>query len=258
MKTLSRYLLLFLLAVIPAAAFAADGVLTLNFSTPVQLAPSETPGFWYPDRYAPSTFVSPATAPDGTRNALEEGIALADYQGPDSFYNIQGRKYDLPGHTVSTTIEVYVPKSWATNNSQMAGFWGTVFDSTGAVGDYPIIEFQGNLTTPDLVTPYTNNGVPGFYGWNNVTGSYNYIGLPTNFKYNSWVELTMTLIPGKGFEYTVSEPSSHHGVSILSPLSDPLDVSFGNVILEGYNNDASYSFFWNNLSASFTSSVCVQ
>ncbi len=196
-------------------------------------------------------------------NTLEESICATDsisnrpaaYQS--TFYNTQGRKYDLLANTYSITISLYVPSSWATTNARMAGFWATAFDSTDSnngSGDFPIIEFQGAINSGD----YANGGVPGFYGWDNVAGAWDFIGLPAGFKYNTWVNLTMTLMPGHNFQYTVTDPSGKHGVSIVSPLSDATDASLGNVILEGYNYDNNYSIFWNNLNFSFTSLVCVK
>jgi hypothetical protein len=251
MRKLSLYLPVILLALIPAVA--AGQTYTFNFATPVVLAPTETLGAWYPDRYPPCGFSSPAVAPDGALNSLDESICASDAQptgapAADNFYNTQGRKYDMPANITTVSIELYVPISWASLNRRMAGFWGTVDDNTNAVGDYPIIEFEGPTTSDSPIGPgyRPNGGVAGFYGWNNVTGSFVFIGLPAGFHYNSWVQLTMTLVPGTGFVYTISGPSGLGAVSITSPLSDTADVSFANVILEGYNYDADYSIYWNN------------
>ena len=237
----------------------ANQTLQFNFANPVVTASTEFPGAWYLDRYPPCEFMSPETAPDGTKDTLEENICATDSQAnrpsaySSSVYNTQGRKYDLLANTYSTTISLYVPSTWATTNAPMAGFWATAFDSTGTNngnGDFPIIEFQGDITSGD----YPNAGVPGFYGWNNVTGAWDFIGLPPGFKYNAWFQLTITLIPGTGFHYTVSQ--GPRGVSIQSPLGDSTDASLGNVILEGYNYASNYSIFWNNLNFSFTSLAC--
>jgi hypothetical protein len=260
MRKLSLYLPVILLALIPAVA--AGQTYTFNFATPVVLAPTETPGAWYPDRYPPCGFSSPAVAPDGALNSLHESICASDYQTPlyaypiqlGNFYNTQGRKYDLPANVTTVSIELYVPSSWATSlNRRIAGFWATADDSANVVAnDYPIIEFQGPTTTDSPAGPkyWPNGGVAGFYGWNNTAnagnGGYDYIGLPAGFTYNSWVQLTMTLVPGTGFVYTVSGPSGLGAVSITSPFFDPTEVSLANVILEGYNYDADYSIYWNN------------
>jgi len=258
MQELSKYLPVALLVLIPVAA--GGQTLKFNFANPVVLAPTETPGDWYPDRYAPGAFISQVTAPDGTKNTLEESIYTADYQTPaPSFYNTQGRKYDLIANTYSLSINLYVPSSWETQNARMAGFWATAVNSSNVAGnDYPIVEFQGPITSDIPPGPgyYFNNGVPGFYGWDNTVGGWVFIGLPAGFKYNTWVELTMTLMPGIGFEYSVSNLFSHRGVSLKTGFFDPTEASLGNVILEGYNYDTSYSIFWEKLSLSSSSLVC--
>lgn len=262
---LSKYLVVSLLALIPAAGFAQNNKnVTFNFASPVVLASTETAGDWYPDRYAPCGFSSPATAPDGTKNTLEESICTSGFQTPTpSFYDTQGRKYDVIANTYAISINLFVPSSWETQNARMAGFWATAVNSSSVLGnDYPIIEFQGP-TTSDAGGPsyWPNGGVAGFYGWDNTAnsgnGGFTYIGLPPNFQYNSWVTLTMTLIPGSGFVYSVSNWGNHRGVSIETGFYDPTEVSLGNVILEGYNYDTNYSIFWNNLTFASPSLECV-
>jgi hypothetical protein len=200
------------------------------------------------------------TAPDGTKNTLEESICASNFQAPPpSFFNTQGRKYDLVANTSSISIDLYVPASWATTPQRDAGAWGTMVNSAGIVGkDYPIIEFQGPITTtsPEGPSLQANGGVAGFYGWDNTTGTYTFIGLPPGFQYDSWVTLTETLKPGVGFEYTVRDARSKRGVSIQSPLFDTTETAFSNEILEGYNYNNSYSIFWNNFTFVSSSFQC--
>src|SRR5208282_890917 len=137
---------------------------------------------------------------------------------------------------------------------RMAGFWSTAVNSTYVVGnDYPIIEFQGPIVS-EVPGPsyYPNSGVAGFYGWNNVTNGFDYIGLPINFRYNSWVKLTMTLSGGQ-ITYTVANSVGADSVFINSPLYDPTESFLGNVILEGYNYDAPLTIKWKLLKFSFAS-----
>jgi hypothetical protein len=238
--------------------------LEFNFATPVVTAPSQRPGYWYTNRHDPCGLVSPETAPDRTKNTLQESICQADYQGAaDSFHNTQGRNYDVVANTYSVSIGLYVPLTWKTQNARLAGFWATVFDSDNNAGDFPIIEFQGPITS-NLEGPsyHPNGGVAGFYGYDNTDNNFVLIGLPAGFHYNDWVYLTITLIPGTGFRYTVSSrPDGHDGLSITSPLSDSNDAMIGNVILQGYNygsaGPGSYSIFWKNLEFSFTQLVGV-
>jgi hypothetical protein len=239
------YLIVCLLVFIPAVASGQS----FNFANPVVLSPTETPGAWYTDRYAPCGFSSPATAPDGRANALQESICATDFQTPTpSFYNTQGRDFDLSPRVASVSIYLYVPAAWATLNGRAAGFWATAVDSTGIVtgsGDYPIIEFQGPTTSDAGGPSYQGpNAGAGFYGWNNVTGKFVLIGLPAGFTYNSWVKLTITLIPGTGFVYTVTDPVGGTSVSLSSPFGDTGDLLLAAVILQGYNYDSNYSIFW--------------
>lgn len=63
----------------------------------------------------------------------------------------------------------------------MAGMWGTSFNSNG-VEAYPIIEFT------------SDGGVPRFRGWDNNTGLWIDMGLPTGFAYDSWQTLVVRLV----------------------------------------------------------------
>jgi len=246
-----------LLAVAPAAATAQT--LGLDFSVPPQVSNSQTevPLQWYTDRYAPAGF----TAASGV---LTETVTPAGFNPTESFYNTQGNKFDLLAGTTSVSIQVRVPMAWETSNERLAGFWATAIDTTyvnNGDGDFPIIEFQGPITSC-IPGPgcYTNGGVAGFYGWNNTgAGSWDYIGLPAGFRYNAYYKLTITLnnpTPAQSngyFTYTVSDTNGGNPVSINSPLSDPLDLFLGNVILEGYNYDNTATIQWKLLKFSFDS-----
>jgi hypothetical protein len=273
LQQLTKYMCLFAgvaLLAIPATAqlpslfpqpTAGPQSIEFNFSTPLSIAntTADSPGSWYQDRYPPCLFSSMETAPDGTKNTLEEGICASNFQSPaPSFFNTQGRKYDLVANTTSISIDLYVPSSWATLPQREAGAWGTMVDSGGNTGDYPIVDFQGPITASSPEGPgfYPNGGVAGFYGWDNTTSNFTYIGLPPGFQYDSWVTITETLKPGVGFEYKVTDARSHRGVSIQSPLSDTTDTAFSNEILEGYNYGTSYDIFWNNFSFVSSSFQC--
>jgi hypothetical protein len=284
LQQLTKYMCLFAgvaLLAIPATAqlpslfpqpTAGPQSIEFNFSTPLSIAntTADSPGSWYQDRYPPCLFSSMETAPDGTKNTLEESIcasALQPQGGPPDpgFFNTQGRKYDLVANTTTMSINLYVPSSWGATPGRFAGFWGTAADSAGVIGnDYPIIEFQGPTPSTPVITTgagfYPNGGVAGFYGWNNAAnggnGGWDYIGLPPGFQYNSWVTLTITTVPGTGYEYKVTDANSRRGVSIQSPFYDSTETSISNVILEAYNYGASYNVFWNNLSFVSSSFQC--
>jgi PEP-CTERM motif len=242
-----KYALLALIAL--STPMFAD-VVNYDFSAPVLTSPTDAPGTWYVDRAAPAGFVSQTTAPDGTLNTLKESIS-GTAKSDIGFYNTQGYKLDLPAGTHSVSIDLYVPLAWATDAQRLAGVWGTVVDSTNAVQDFPIVEFQG--PTPTGSGPYPNVGTgtldtgAGFYGWDNVTGTFDYIGLPTGFTYDSWVPITLALDPtGASFNYVVGN------LVQSSPEFGTGDASISNVILQGYNAGTDNAIYWNNLSVSTT------
>lgn len=108
-----------------------------EFIDPITIGNTQSAGVWYVDRYAPAMFAAPHAIPGGS--VLKHAIAMADgainrppgQQG--TFYNTQGRKYDLPASTVSMKIDLYVPSTWATSNKREAGLWGTAFDGLMAI-----------------------------------------------------------------------------------------------------------------------------
>jgi hypothetical protein len=246
---LSNCLLVSVLALIPAVATAQT--MGFDFSVPPVVSNSgEAPLEWYADRYPPAGF----TAASGV---LSETVTPAGFQNPttDYFQNTQGNKFDLLAGTTSVSIELYVPTDWETSNERLAGFWTTGFDSTytSTNGDYPIIEFQGPVTScipgPSC---YPNSGA-GFYGWNNATNEFDYIGLPASFRYNAWYKLTVALAGGQ-ILYTVSDTNGGNLVYQYSPEADPLgDLYIGNVILEAYNYDNTATIKWKTLKFSFDS-----
>jgi hypothetical protein len=233
------------------AQTATAQTLGLNFSNSPQLSATEAPLAWYPDRFPPHGF-------SAANGVLTEGVSPSDFQTPPSFYNTQGNKFDLLAGTTSVSIKVYVPESWELLPERLAGFWATAVNSGYVVGnDYPIMEFQGpTVSCVPGPSCWPNGGVAGFYGWDNTAnggnGGWDYVGLPSGFRYNSWVTLTMTLNGGH-FTYTVANNAGSGGVSITSPLYDPTESYLGNVILEAYNYDTAYSIQWKLLKFSFNS-----
>jgi hypothetical protein len=237
---------LVVLVALGGQAFAQT--LGFDFSVAPQVTAGEAPLEWYTDRYAPAGF-------SAASGILRESVSPSGFQTPTpSFYNTQGNKFDLLAGTTLISIEVYVPSTWELLPERLAGFWATAVNSSYVVGnDYPIIEFQGPITT-EVPGPsyYPNGGVAGFYGWNNMNNGWDYIGLPTGFRYNSWVKLTMALSSGQ-FTYIVANSAGADAVSISSPLSDPTEAYLGNVILEAYNYDAPITIEWKALKFSFNS-----
>ena len=201
---------------------------TDDFSTPVTIGPSQAPGVWYTDRYAPNGFFSPSTDLGGT--ALKHSINMADgavnrapaFQG--AFYNTQGRKFDLPAMTRTMKIDLYVPSAWATTNKREAGLWGTAVNISNGVSGYPIIEF-------------TSDGVgPRFRGYESGgPGVWVDMGLPAGFVYNAWYTLAIEVLNSGEFLYKVGNLQYTTTTS-----SGDGSVRLANIILQGHNYDPTF------------------
>lgn len=213
------------------------------FNDSVVLSPTQAPGTWYTDRYAPAVFERASFDGD---NRLHVGVSAADCQScrppgyTTPFYNTQGRKFDLPAATTTMSIQLYVPSAWASTGRRMAGFWGTGFDAGDAVVSYPIIEFT---STSD------DSGVPRFRGWDSDTGTWIDMGLPTGFTYDTWHTLNIQLV-GSDIVYTVGD------LTLTVPGGGAAYI--GNTILQGYNTDApgvTYDIYWDNFSSGAAAAI---
>jgi hypothetical protein len=223
MKTLA---LVGALALTATLAVGQAQALTLNFDAPVAIGPTQAPGVWYTDRYAPDSFVS-GVSYGGHATTLEVGIAARDFQGAGSFYNTQGRMLDVDPSTTQMSIDLYIDQSFATGpDRRIAGFWGTSFGGPDAPA-WPIIELDrigGALT---------------FRGWDN-SGVFFNLGALTGADVGTWQTLRMD-IAGPNFTYTaggVTASTSAFGTG-----------SIGNVILQTHNTGANFTVHWDNLSA---------
>src|SRR5262245_15368973 len=114
-RSLSSSALLLLCLAVPTKA---DILSTFDNPGDVTLSPTQAPGVWYTDRYAPAGFASRQMAPDGRLGTLLQSISAADNNAgrpaafSSNFYNTQGRKYDLAAGMTSLGIQLYVPSVW--------------------------------------------------------------------------------------------------------------------------------------------------
>jgi hypothetical protein len=203
---------------------------TINFDTPVATGAAQAPNTWYTDRFAPASFSSPV-AYGGHATTLEVGISGADLQGV-GFYNTQGRKLDLASNTTSMSIELFIDNAFGTGpDRRIAGFWGTAFDASATLSAYPIIELArvgGNLV---------------FKGWDNSTGTFSTLGLPSGFTAGSWQTLNIDLLTGSDqFKYTIGD------LSLLTGAFG--STSIGNTILQAHNTGQDYTVHWDTLQTS--------
>jgi hypothetical protein len=212
---------------------------SMTFDTPVTTGNSQAAGTWYTDRYAPAGFTAPVSFMGDNR--LKQTISSADSETgrpggfSAAFYNTQGRKYDLNPNTTSMSIDLYVAADWSTSGKRMAGFWGTALDNVNAVSAFPILEFTSGVGDAD------GSGAR-FRGWDNTTGTWISMGLPTGFAYDQFYTLKIDMA-GSNFVYRVGD--------LALSTSNEGSSSIGNVILQGHNNAAgvNYDIYWDNLNA---------
>lgn len=228
------------LAALAAAIFVAGPALaiTTGFDAPLTLASGQTAGAWYVDRYAPAGFAAPTLFAGDNR--LKQSIAATDGvsgrppQFSATFYNTQGRKFDVEPGTTSASIDLYVASDWAGTGRRMAGLWGTGFDADGNVSFYSTLEFT------------SLGGTPLFRAWNG--NGYTDIGLPTGFAYDGFTRIGYAL-SGGDVVYTVGDLS----ISVDANGT----TAFGNIMLQGHNtaDGVSYDIYWDNLATSAAGAV---
>lgn len=234
-------------AALTTSLATASVYFTDAFNTNPVLSPVQAPNTWYIDRYAPANF--DAFNP-GDGNHLRIGISSADgllnrplaYQS--TFYNTQGRKYDL-GNGVYTSLKakLYVASDWSTQ-LRRSDIWGTCSDLSNAVSAYPIIGFANIDRTTLMCRVWSNAGAG---AWINVSAQ-----VPGGVTTNRWYSLEIRLKPGV-FEYRVDDKIVYSDAQTFG------SVKFDNVIMQGYNfNDPSlavpgvnesYSAYWDDFAA---------
>lgn len=173
-------------------------------STP--LGASQAPGVWYPDRQAPAGFATQFF--DGDNRLALTLTALT--QNPTTFYDTQGRKYDVSGANFMS-VQIYVTSAMISDPNRIAGLWGTAVDGTHSISAFPIIEFTGGQ----------------FRGWDN--GVWDPMGLPTGFAANQWYTMQIGLdTTTDKFLYTVDG-------QLLTTVDAFGSAQIVNAMLQGYN-----------------------
>lgn len=226
------------LAASSLANVASAGVVP-SFAT-VNTSPTQAPGVWYTDRYAPGGFSNVGTQA-GRDDVLGVGVYAQDRQGSrgssfnSSFYNTQGRKYDVTATGVVTaTADLYVFSDW--RNASDSGYrrtdmWGTL--TTGDPGApvdasfvYPIIGFSNF------------GGAARFRGWDSDVG---WVDFGAAVAFDAWNTLT--------FEFDSAAQTVKYSVNGVLQYTDSVltqfDDTFGpveqleNVMFQAFNfNDA--------------------
>ena len=221
-----------------AMAAASAQAQTFSFDDPVTLAPSQTPDAWYTDRYAPQVFDSQVMF--GGDNRLQLGLRSAGQDGNrgsqnGSFYNYQGRKFDMPTGTEigsSVSIDMFADSTWA--SGARAGMWTTM--SNGNL-TYPIIEFAVDGDNGD------GGSFTGFRWWQSGIGWTEAVGMTAD---DQWYTMTISLTASDVlFDIT----SVLSGSSIFSASVDNLGAhAIDNVILQGHNQGIAgeYDIYYDN------------
>lgn len=210
----------------------------LTFDEPLELAPGQTPGAWFPDRYAPAAFE--VVEMDGNK-VLRLSIDPAD--GAQSrpggygsmFYNTQGRKLDLPAGTYALAADLLFPASWQGDVRRRSDLWATAIKDTGEISFYPIAGIANNTGTP--VIRYWDGA-----DWANTD-------LP--LVADTWYRFELEIV---GEEIVVRV----NGIEAGRIADANGSVALRDVIIQGYNyNDPAlgemqsaegYDIYWDNLS----------
>jgi hypothetical protein len=195
---------------------------------------------WYVDRYAPAAFESFEFNGEMVLRIAIDGVNDgADNRGAesDTFFNTQGRKFDLPLGTYALSGELYFPADWAgVDSRRRSDLWATAVDSSNAISFYPIAGIVNTDGTP-VIRYWDSNS-----GWINTTIT------PAA---DSWYKFGL-LLEGADLVIYVND-------SEVGRLDSNESVALQNVILQAYNfNDPSlgdeeqssdsYDAYWDNIS----------
>jgi hypothetical protein len=205
----------------------------------VVLSPTQAPGSWYPDRYAPAGFTADQTG-GGRTGVLDEFISAADQNGNrptgynSGFYDFQGRKYDLASDTTYLAVDLYVPASWSSLTQQdpngnpahygsLASLWATGTDGS----NYAIISFNNRA----------GSGNGGFQVFDNTNG---WTNVPGFTGADQWYTIGFAVRAG-GIDYFVN------GQLVYTDTGAAGTTALSNVMLQGYNGGNDYDIYWQNL-----------
>jgi len=236
---------LLLLSLLATNVLNAQCTSIQNFSGATTIAATQTAGAWYPDRFAPAGFTSPANeaSPIGA-GRLKHSINASNHQS-NAFYNTQGRKLDLADGAYLVEVDLYIDPNWAATPKRWAGLWASEFSEAGvSTGKFPIIEYTTATEGP--------NSGPRFRGYNH--GTWIEMGnITTNFE--GWVTLRIRRLANGQYTYLVAPVAGGGGNLFFTTTAYTGSVGgekIGEAILQGHNNTAttstgfSYDIYWDN------------
>ncbi len=213
---------------LPGVALAAPLQVETFDINPV-LASVQTSGAWYVDRYAPAGFAKADF--DGDKR-LKLSISSADSAAnrpavySNTFYNTQGRNYDLPALTNVITADVYVG-DWE-GKSRRADIWTNAVDGSNGIVGFPILGFLSGT---------------GFRVWDNL--GWHTVGYPTDFAYGRWYTLRIQL-NADSMTYYVDDQLMYT-TTFVDDTSLATSVGMNNVKLQAYNFGESYDVYFDNI-----------
>lgn len=214
-----------------------------TFDTDPVLSNSQAPNTWYVDRFPPAGFQKAFFDGD---NRLKHSISTADaalnrpigMQG--TFYNTQGRKYDLNNPVGSSiSADLYIASDWQTSHRR-ADIWATMGNNSNSVTRYPIIGFANTTGTNPTWRVWTNSG------WVNLPD-------PIGFVYGAWYNLKI-YFTSTSFDYYINNQFVYSDTDIGG------STKFMNMIIQAYNFGdptlppgqyalESYDVYWDNINA---------
>lgn len=218
------------------------------FNTDPVLNSVQTPGQFYTDRYAPFLFESEYF--DGDFR-LHQQVNVADSAAnrppaySSTFYNTQGRKFDVnSGVGSSVSMDLYIGSDWTTNDRR-ADLWLTTFDNANNISGFPILGFANIAGGPfaggafRVFTQDTDQNPS-----NGYTADWVSLGLPSGFATDKWYTLRVTLY-GSAYLFEVLD----NGTPVLSYVDNVTEgsVLIGNTIIQAYNFGSTYDVYWDNL-----------
>jgi len=236
--------LLLAAALVGVASASAQTYFADSFDTNPVLSPTQAPLTWYPDRFRPAAFDS---FNPGSGNHLRISISAADgliNRGApynSTFYNTQGRKFDLNNGTYTGLRgKLYVAADWATE-LRRSDMWATVVNGSNSVVGYPIIGIA-NIDRTTLMCRVWDG-----LNWVNVSAQ-----VPGGVTANRWYSFEMRLKPG-AIEYFVDNTLVY-----TFPISGGVEIN--DVMLQAYNfnqdpslpvptSGESYDAFWDDFAA---------
>lgn len=210
----------------------------------VPLSENQAPGYWYIDRFAPAAFEQYLFGAENVLKHSIDGIADGANNRPSgfgsSFYNTQGRKYDLGVGVTKLYADIYLPISFETAHRR-AGLWGTAYDVDGIISAYPILSFRN-----------IDSSSPKFSYYSSALGDW--VDLGTSITYDEWYSLEIVM-DSYNQEYRFYINGALVGTDAASFNGSSY---FGNMILQAYNfNDPalpgpqqssdSYDVYWDNI-----------